>query len=194
MSHIRSLALMGAYIAALGAHTVAAQPAPDFRVIGTIKDIMIGVIDPAADDIWAAVWTEVSDRGEIEHQPKTDEEWAAVEHDALVLAEAGNLLKMPGRAVARPEELHRKSTSDPAELTPAQIGEGIARSRPAFLKFADRLQDASAKAIASARAKDAKGLFEAGRQIYSACVACHQVYWYPGSGPPARSSIPLPAR
>jgi hypothetical protein len=161
-----------------------ADPAPTFRPVATIKDLMLGIIDPAADGIWGAVWTEVSERGEIQHQPKTDEDWTTVEHHALALAEAANLLKMPGRAIARPEELHGKSTTDPAELTPAQIGERIAGSRRAFAEFADGLQNAAADALKFTRARDTKGLFEAGRRVYSACVACHQVYWYPGSGPP----------
>lgn len=167
---------------------------PQLRLVGTIKDIMLGIIDPAADDIWGTVWTEDSAQGIIEHQPKTEEEWAVVEHDALVLAEAANLLKMPGRAIARPEELHVKSTADPAELTPAQIADRIAGSQATFLRFADMLQEAAVQGIKVARAKDVQGTFDAGRQIYIACVACHQVYWYPGSGQPSQKSDPSPRK
>lgn len=195
-----AVALLASVVAAQAPSTSARQagPRPDsaaqLRPVGTLKDIMLGLVDPAADHIWGAVWTEVSEQGVIEHQPKTDEEWTALERDALMLAEAANLLKMPGRAIARPEELHGKSTVDPAELTPAQIADRIACTRPTFLRFADMLQDAGVEGLKSARAKDLKGIFAAGQQVYAACVACHSTYWYPGSGQPPQKSDQSPRR
>src|SRR5687768_2111045 len=81
---------------AVAAQQERSSGAPNFRLVGTIRDLMNGVVDPPSDRIWSAVWTEDSVAGVIEHQPKTDEEWTALEHDALTLAEAANLLKMPG--------------------------------------------------------------------------------------------------
>lgn len=163
------------------AQQAAAPSTPSVRLTGTIKDIMIGVVDPAADAIWEAVFTEVTVEGVIEHQPRTAEEWAKVERDALILAESANLLKMPGRVVARQEEMHGKSTSDPAELTPAQIEERLSRGRSTFARFADLLQTASEGALKAARTKDKDALFAAGEEVYNACVVCHQTFWYPGS-------------
>ena len=68
---------------ALFALTMAAQsPA-------TMKQLMLDLIHPASNDILFFV-----NRG----APKTEQEWAALRHSALTLAESGNLLAMRGRA------------------------------------------------------------------------------------------------
>jgi hypothetical protein len=72
--------------------------------------------------VWDAVGSESGANGEVvEKALKTDEEWAKVEHQALSLAEAANLLVTPGRAMSRPEEANAKTQPDAPELTPAQI-------------------------------------------------------------------------
>ena len=79
--------------------TTAVETSP----VGTIKDVMKGIVDPNAMAVWDAVSSESGANGEvIEKAPKTDEEWAAIEHKALTLAEAANLLVTPGRPMSRP--------------------------------------------------------------------------------------------
>src|SRR5262245_45579567 len=76
----------------------AAAPAqPDYVLTATIKDIMDSMVDPNADYIWESVETVVSAKGVEEKMPRTDEEWKEVRRHAIALAEATNLLRMPGR-------------------------------------------------------------------------------------------------
>ena len=88
-----------------------------------VKDIMTSIVDPEADVLWNAVATIVSLTGTEEREPKTDEEWAAVRRSAVQLVEATNLLRIPGRLVARPGE---KSENPRIELQPETIQKMIA--------------------------------------------------------------------
>ena len=76
-------------------------PQPQFRPTATVKDIMTSIVDPEADVLWNSVATIVSLTGTEEREPRTDEEWAAVRRSAIQLVEATNLLRIPGRLVAR---------------------------------------------------------------------------------------------
>ncbi|HYJ95241.1 MAG TPA: hypothetical protein VEV86_11505, partial [Vicinamibacterales bacterium] len=89
--------------ATASAAPAAAQPAAvEASPVGTVKDVMKGIVDPNAMAIWDAVGAETSaNGGVVEKAPKTDAEWAVVEHNALTLAEAANLLFTPGRAMSR---------------------------------------------------------------------------------------------
>ncbi|HET9568781.1 MAG TPA: hypothetical protein VFP16_10455, partial [Vicinamibacterales bacterium] len=72
------------------------EPSP-LATIGIVKDVMTGIVDPNAMAIWDAVGAEsTANGGVVEKAPKTDAEWAVVEHNALTLAEAANLLFTPG--------------------------------------------------------------------------------------------------
>jgi hypothetical protein len=152
--------------------------------VGTIKEIMKGIVDPSSKELWDAVGTESGPKGLVEKSPKTDEEWAKIEGDALVLAEVANLLKMPGRHVALPDQANLKSQPDAPELTPVQIEQKIAKDRAAWEKKADALQATSVKARAAAKAHDKDGLLNVGEEIDNACESCHLVYWYPDEKKP----------
>jgi plastocyanin len=151
-------------------------PESQFRPTATIKDIMTSIIDPEADVLWNAVATIVSLSGTEEREPKTDEEWAAVRQSAVQLVEATNLLRVPGRHVAKPGE---KSENPRIELQPETIQRMIAEDPARWSTLVDRLHDAAVPALRAVEAKNAKGLFDAGEHIEHACEACHQQYWYP---------------
>ena len=59
----------------------------------TVKDIMLSIIDPAADQVWNSVTTVQTAKGTEETVPKTAEDWLKVRHGAVTLSEAANLLK-----------------------------------------------------------------------------------------------------
>jgi cytochrome c556 len=158
--------------------------APTLTPVGTVKEIMKGIVDPTSMAIWDAVGTESGKNGVVEKAPKTDEEWAKVEHNALMLAEAANLLKMPNRQMARAEEANTKSAPDAPELTPVQIAEKVNKDRAAWEKKADALQATAVKAIAAAKAHDKDGVLNVGEEIDNACESCHVVYWYPDEKKP----------
>ena len=147
--------------------------------VGTVKDVMKGIVDPTSKAIWDAVGTESGKNGIIEKVPKTDEEWAVVEHNALSLAEAANLLKVPGRHMALPEQANAKTAPDAPELTPAQIEEKVNKDRGAWDSKADALRTTATKAISAAKAHDKDGILNVGEEIDNACESCHKVYWYP---------------
>src|SRR6185503_21318594 len=91
--------------------------------------------------------------------PKNDEEWAAVRHSALTVAEGANLLMMPGRPVAPPGA---GSLSPGVELAPDQVRALIDMNRTGWNQFARSLQDSVKIALAAIDKKEAKALFEAG--------------------------------
>jgi hypothetical protein len=147
-----------------------------------VKDIMDSIVDPNADVLWNAVATIVSVTGTEEREPRTDEEWAATRRSAIQLVEATNLLRIPGRQVARPGE---KSENPHVELEPEAILRLILDDPATWTKLVDDLHDAALPALNAINAKNAKGLFDAGDKLEHACESCHQHYWYPPKTAPA---------
>jgi hypothetical protein len=146
--------------------------------IGTVKEIMQGIVDPNADVLWESVATNITAAGIEEKAPKTDDEWAAVQHSALMLAEAVNLLKMRGREIARPGDVNTNGPDAP-ELTPPEIQVKVNRDWSLWVTHANRLQETAIKAWQVANARDVNGIVEVGDAIDKACESCHLEYWYP---------------
>ena len=157
-------------------------PAPAFRPTATVKDIMLSVIDPQADVLWNAVATIISAAGIEERAPQSDEEWVNLRRSAIQVVEATNLLRVPGRLVARPGE---KSENPRIELEPESIQKLIADDPATWASLVDRLHDAAMPVLKAVDAKDAKALVDAGENLEKACEACHQHYWYPPKEAPA---------
>ena len=151
---------------------------------------MNSVIDPNVDVVWNAVKTDIDHGKPIEHAPANDEEWAAVRHSALTVAEGTNLLMMPGRAVAPPGA---GSLAPGIELTPDQVRALIDQSPSGWNQFARALQDSLQPALAAIDKKDPQALFEAGDKIDEVCESCHQVFWYPEPGASKLASAPASA-
>lgn len=169
--------------------TSSADAAPEYEHTATIKDLMISVIDPNADVIWNAVSSVASEKGIVDTMPRTDEDWAAVRHGAMTLAESATLLMMPGRRVARPGE---KSETPGVELEPEEMDALIAKDRAAWNERAAALRTAAREVLAAVDAKDAGKVFEIGERIELACEGCHSQYWYPGEVLPDLPSLSAP--
>ncbi len=176
--------VLGVYGLVAGGCTTREEPrAPsDYRPTATVKDIMLSIIDPEADVLWNAVATIISATGTEEREPKTDEEWAAVRRSAIQLVEATNLLRVPGRHVARPGE---KSENPRIELQPETIQKLITEDPATWTRMVNALHDAAVPALNATNARSAQGLFDAGEHIEKACESCHQQYWYPPKEAPA---------
>ncbi len=155
-----------------------AKPDPGFKVEFTIKDLMDSVVDSNADYLWESVETVSSAAGIVEKAPKTDEEWKEARRHAIALMEATNLLRIPGRKVAKPGE---KAEDPRVEMPPESIQTLIDSDRQAWGTAAQRLYDATSKALKAIEAKNADGLLESGDGIDQACESCHLKYWYPKS-------------
>jgi dipeptidyl aminopeptidase/acylaminoacyl peptidase/cytochrome c556 len=153
---------------------------PAFDMPATIRELMEGEVDPAADALWDSVAYIASTSGVEDRRPRTDEEWQAVRAQALTLIEAANLLAMPGRRAAPAD-----TPVGPGELAPAQIQRLIDTQHARFTEFARVLQAAGRGALEAIDARDADALMNAGTVIDAACEACHVVYWYPNQNQPA---------
>ena len=116
-----------------------AQGPESFQPVGTMSDLMVSMTYPAANDILLAVA-----RG----GPRDDKEWVAVQRNAVLLAESGNVLMMRGRA----------------------------RDQGEWIKDAKMLVDAGAAAYRAARAKDVNALVAVNEPLNAACVTCHTQY------------------
>ena len=171
-----------------------AAGAPPYVPTATIKELMLGIVDPSADVVWGAVTTVMSDKGIIETVPKNDEEWTTARLGALRLAEASNLLMMPGRTVGRPGE---KSETPGVELEPHEMDALIAKNVDLWNSHAKALHTVSLEALQAIDAKDSDKLFEIGEKIEVACETCHTNYWYPNEKIPpfpGGGTVPAPPR
>ena len=150
-----------------------------YRMENSIQDVMEGIVAPSSDILFDAVATDITAEGVNEKRPTTDDDWEKVEHAAVNLIEAVNMIKMPGRLVARPGEKTKSEGPDAPELTAPEIAAKINADRGKFLKYANDLQDQAVKTLNIIHKKDAQGLFNVGEDIDNACEACHLEYWYP---------------
>lgn len=123
----------GALLGVLFAAAVPAQD-PPVRVLGLMKSIII----PASDAVFAV--------GKA--VPRTEREWAAVEHGAARLIDAGKTL---------------------AAEAPSAGGEN-------WVKLANALSQAAAVAAGAAKARNADAVLDAGDALYTTCEDCHRQY------------------
>ena len=172
MKFIKLWTVLGVALMAGCGQPPAPPPAsPPYNTTLNMKQVMNWVIDPAADVVWESVAIIITEKGENQKAPKTDEEWAAVRNAAATLVESGNLLMLQGRAR---EDKHWNAA-------------------------AKRLSDASNVALTAAEKKDVAALFDSGATIFNACSACHAKYRVGEEAPDAKpaattTSTPPPAK
>jgi len=126
-----------------GAPAAAATP-PLARRVGTMSELMVDFIYPASDAVFY-----ISSR-----TPTSSEEWMTLQGQTLMLAEAANLLMMPGRA----------------------------RDQERWMADAALMLDAGEAAYRAAKERDVPALEALSDQLYESCVTCHTHYRpdYPG--------------
>ena len=115
---------------------------------GNQYQFMTEYLEPASDVIWGSAGAIITEEGEIDLQPTTDEGWLNVVHAATVVAEGGNLMMMPG----------------------------LANGESDWNEYAQGLTRAALLAKSAAEAQDAEALFSAGGAIHNVCRACHNKY------------------
>ncbi|MGH9559334.1 MAG: hypothetical protein ACRD30_08835 [Bryobacteraceae bacterium] len=103
-----------------------------------MSQLMVNIVYPTSDAIFYVQRT----------PPKTQVEWNALADQALMLAESGNLLMMPGRA----------------------------RDQGNWITNARMLVEAGGAAYKAAQAKDMAGVLAVNDKLYAACVTCHRQY------------------
>lgn len=186
MAVIALLLCLGALLAAQAprpASPAASRPAPATRAsdLASIKEVMLAIVDPSADALFESVSFDVTTAGIEEKMPRTNEEWLALRASAVLLAEAGHILAVPGRRVepAKPIRGLESEAPGPEDLPPAEIQRLIDRDRATFNRLARGLADAARVALAAIDARDVNALFASGEDIDRACENCHSRYWYP---------------
>ena len=123
--------------------TLAAQQ-PATKAIASVKELHDAMISPSSDAIF--------DIGRA--APKDAAGWSALRNHAIILAEAGNLMMVEGRAKDKGE----------------------------WMKLSRALVDAAAVALKAVQAKNADGVVKAGDQIVMICEDCHGPYRDNGRG------------
>lgn len=126
----------------------AAAGVPTFHPVATVAEVMEALVLPASSSIFnAAVW----ENGVSVGAPRNDEEWETVHHQALMLAEAGNLLMMAPRA----------------------------KDDKQWITLSRGLVDKSIEAAKAAETKDVEVVFVAGAHLHAVCDTCHKQYVKP---------------
>jgi len=123
--------------------------APVAAPIATIKQIMMGITGPAATTIYNSVGTVISVEGVKETAPQNDEEWAALAATAASLAESGNLMLTPGRAIDNGD----------------------------WVKMTQDFIDKSTAAMKAAEQKSTEAILSTGSDLNGTCDTCHEKYW-----------------
>lgn len=174
-------------VATIVAQCTRQQPAPAAqgeaaKPVVSVRELMVNIIDPLADNIFDAVGTDVTEKGVVEHKPTTDEDWAKVMQGAVAIAEGTNLLRMHPRLAAPADYTFDPKERGPGapELAPADIQKKIEADPALWDKHADDLRAEAIKVIAIVKARDTDKLFQAGSDLDKACENCHLEYWYPG--------------
>jgi cytochrome c556 len=168
---------LGVAISVADAQVRPMQPDKDgFIPDVTVAEIMESIVMPAAQAVWDAVGVDVTDKGEIEKKPETEEQWAQLRAAAVALVESTNSLTVPGRHAAPPGT---KSENPDAELTPEKIDALLAQQRPAWVAHAQVLHAAALQALAAVDTRNLDAITEAGGTIDEACESCHLQFWYP---------------
>lgn len=114
-----------------------------------MSEFMGHFVDPAAFLYWNNSGSEVTEAGEKDRYPTTDEGWDVLVTGAITLVEAGNALQLPGR-----------------------VREPVAE----WNKYAQLMSERAMIARAAAEKHDKQAVFDAGGRLYEVCVACHEKF------------------
>ena len=115
---------------------------------GSTYQMMTSYLEPAADKIWGSAGLIITEDGEVDLRPTTEEGWLNVINAATVVAEGGNLLLINGYSANEAD----------------------------WDAYSKGLTLAALKARQAAESQDADALFDAGGEIYNVCRACHNRY------------------
>ncbi len=130
-----------------------AEPKVAYDTHLDMKEIMGHVVDPGAWAFWHASGDVETAQGTVSNLPTTEEGWEAAESGAAQVAEAGNLLLLPG----------------------------YNRNEPQWSEWVAKLQKAGFAAKDAAERKDKAAMFATGAEMYQVCTGCHAVYVIPAA-------------
>lgn len=150
MKRIITMGALAVLLAACNQKPAApAAGAVKFDTSLTVTELMGHMIDPGSFMYWNATGEEVTEAGTHSKAPTTEEGWETMVTGVTIVAEAGNALQLPGRAIAPEADWNR---------------------------YARQLTAQALVARAAADKHDAKLTTEEGAKLYQVCVACHKQY------------------
>ena len=139
---------------------VAAAQAPPFKrePVGTLAQVMRGINFHSSNLLFDSQSKEIE---KIDASPGSTYSgiyfgWPAVENAAVALAEAADLVMMPGRL--------------------CQNGKPVPVQRADWVKYAEGLRQAGKAALKVAQSKNRDAMIEITNEIAGACENCHAVY------------------
>ena len=139
------------------------EAAPAAQVHGNLSQVMRGILFPNSNVIFAGQNTNPADL-KPEKDPSTATDpllstyggWTAVENSGIALAEAANLLTIPGRKCAN--------------------GLDVPMKNPDWPGLVQGLRDAGMKAYEAGKSKNQDKLVDAADSMTTACANCHDKY------------------
>ena len=142
------------------APAVRAARAPSVQPVGTLLQVMRGILFPNSNIIFA-VQKELPTVKPQDVTP-TDEYrgvytgWVVVENAAVAIAEAADLLTKPGRVCSN--------------------GKPVPVTRPDWVKNVQTLRMAAAATLEAAKTRKQDAVIDAVNGLTDACEVCHEVY------------------
>jgi hypothetical protein len=140
----------------------------DMTPVVSVKELMANMIDPIADNIFDAIWWDVTSKGVVEYRPRTDEDWEKVKTGAVTLAEGIYLLKVP-RPFAPAGDMNNSLGLHPPELSPTQIKEKLDKDPALWMAKIEALRNVALEVLEVVKKRDVDGLFPAGGDLDEAC-------------------------
>lgn len=142
----------------------AAKPAPQkAQVEGNLLQVMRGIMFPNSNVIFfaqshdpAAVKHDADDTMSTDTLSGLYGGWEAVENSGIALAEAANLLTIPGRVCSN--------------------GKPVPVQNADWIKFVQGLRDAGMASYKAAKSKSQDSIVDVSDTLTTACSNCHNVY------------------
>ena len=172
-----AVAALATGIAALAACTAPAPPAgapaqtspqaaasgPQLQVHGDLRQVMRGILFPNSNVVFLAQGTDPATvpkdaDGTTSVNPLASVYggWEAIENSGIALAEAADLLTIPGRMCAN--------------------GKPVPVQNADWQRFVQGLRDAGMASYKAAQSKDMDKMLDAADTLTNACSECHDVY------------------
>jgi cytochrome c556 len=133
------------------------------QVVATLGQLMKGILFPSSNVIFAAQSENPADVPPAKDPSmatnplaSTYGKWEAVENSSLAIAEAANLLTLPGRKCSN--------------------GRAVPLQNADWTKFVQELRDAGMTAYKAAQSKNQDNILMAADVLTTACANCHEKY------------------
>ena len=133
------------------------------QVFGSLAQVMRGILFPNSNVIFFAQSNNPADvkpaadpSASLDPLSSTYGGWTAVENSSIALAEASNLLIIPGRKCSN--------------------GRAVPLNNPDWAKFVQGLRQASMMAYRAAQSKNQDKMLDAADAITTGCMNCHDRY------------------